>query len=161
VDLLRQYSTHPDEDVQIFLDVIAFNWLIAGTDGHAKNYALLLGGQGAVRLAPFYDLASVLPYQRITHNKAKLAMGIGGEYRLSNIGLRHWHCLAADVRTDPNSLVARITAMAAASPDLVATIQKEVEAEGLTHRTISVLAQRLKSRVKLCQVRLQAKAGRG
>lgn len=158
VDLLRQYSTHPDEDVQTFLDVIAFNWLIAGTDGHSKNYALLLGGQGAVRLAPFYDLASILPYQRINLNKAKLAMRIGGEYRVSNIGLRHWHRLAADVRTDPDSLVARITAMAAAFPDLVATIQKEVEDEGLTHRTISVLAQRLKTRVKLCQARLQAKA---
>lgn len=160
VDLLRQYSTHPGEDIQTFLTAIAFNWLIAGTDGHAKNYALLLGGRGAVRLAPLYDLASVLPYPRVNPNKAKLAMRIGGEYRLSNISLRHWHRLAAEVRTDPDSLIARIGGMAKALPDLVATIQKQVEAEGLTHRTISVLAQRLKSRAKLCGARLQAKSGR-
>src|SRR5580693_3999101 len=90
VDLLREHSSHPEDDVQSFLDAIALNWLIAGTDGHAKNYALLLGAQGAVRLAPFYDLASVLPYQMIKLNKAKLAMKIGGEYRLRNITLRHW-----------------------------------------------------------------------
>ena len=47
----------PEEDVQSFVDATAFNWLIAGTDAHAKNYALLLGGSGAVRLAPLYDLA--------------------------------------------------------------------------------------------------------
>jgi serine/threonine-protein kinase HipA len=160
VDLLRQYSTHPDEDLQTFLDAIAFNWLIAGTDGHAKNYALLLGGQGAVRLAPFYDLASVLPYPRINPNKARLAMRIGGEYRLSNIGLRHWHRLAVEVRADPDSLIGRIGGMATALPDLVAKIQKEVEAEGLTHRTISVLAQRLKSRAKLCETRLKVRSGK-
>jgi serine/threonine-protein kinase HipA len=160
VDLLRQQSSRPEEDVQTFLDAIAFNWLIAGTDGHAKNYALLLGAQGAVRLAPFYDLASVLPYQRVDLNRAKLAMKIGGEYRLSNITLRHWRRLAADVHTDPESLVARARVMAAKLPDLVGAIQKEVEAEGLSHRTISVLARRLKSRAKLCQARLEVKSGK-
>jgi serine/threonine-protein kinase HipA len=158
VDLLREYSTHPGDDVQSFLDAIAFNWLIAGTDAHAKNYALLLGAHGAVRLAPFYDLASVLPYRAINLNKAKLAMKIGGEYRLRNIGLRHWHRLAADARTDGESLVDRIRTMAAGFPDLVATIQKEVEAEGLSHPTISTLAQRIKSRTTRCQARLEMKS---
>jgi serine/threonine-protein kinase HipA len=46
-ELLREQSSNPEEDVQSFVDAIAFNWLIAGTDAHAKNYALLLGGSGA------------------------------------------------------------------------------------------------------------------
>jgi hypothetical protein len=83
--------------VQSFVDAIIFNWLIAGTDAHAKNYALLLGGNGAVRLTPLYDLASILPYQTINLQKAKLAMKIGGEYRLRNIRLRHWKRFAADL----------------------------------------------------------------
>ena len=157
-NLLRQHSSRPEEDVQTFLDAIAFNWLIAGTDGHSKNYAVLLGGQGAVRLAPFYDLASVLPYGSINIHKAKLAMKIGGEYRLRNIGLRQWQKLAAEVRVDARSLIARIHAMAAATPDLVATIQREVEAEGLAHPTIVVLSQRLKSRAKNCQAILEKRA---
>lgn len=160
VDLLRQHSSRPEDDLPAFVDAIAFNRLIAGTDGHAKNYALLLGSQGAVRLAPLYDLASVLPYPKVNLDKAKLAMKIGGEYRLRNITLRHWVRLAADVHTDSASLIDRIQAMAAAFPDLVAAIQAQVEAEGLSHGTISALAQRVKLRAKLCQARLAAKSGK-
>jgi serine/threonine-protein kinase HipA len=51
VELLRNQSSSPDEDVQSFVDDIAFNWLIAGTDAHAKYYSLLLGKGAGVRLA--------------------------------------------------------------------------------------------------------------
>jgi serine/threonine-protein kinase HipA len=158
VDLLREYSSHSEDDVQTFLDGIAFNWLIAGTDGHAKNYALLLGAQGAVRLAPLYDLASILPYPNINLDKAKLAMKIGSEYRLRNIGLRHWYRLAADVHTNGDSLIERIQTMAAGFPDLVVAIQEQLESEGLSHRTISALARKLKTRAKLCQSLLETKS---
>ncbi|HEY0691385.1 MAG TPA: HipA domain-containing protein [Kribbella sp.] len=47
-----------------FLDALVWNWVIAGTDAHAKNYSLLLLGN-QVRLAPFYDVASALPYDTI------------------------------------------------------------------------------------------------
>ncbi len=50
------------EDVATFLDLVVYNWLIVGTDAHAKNYALLIGAEGRVRLAPLYDVASVLRY---------------------------------------------------------------------------------------------------
>ena len=119
---------------------------------------MLFRSHGAVRLAPFYDVASVLPYRSINLTKAKLAMKIGGEYRLRNISLRHWHRLAADVRTDGELLINRIRTIAAGFPDLIATIQREVEAEGLSHPTISTLAQRIRSRAKLCQARLEMKS---
>ena len=160
VELLRQNSSAGDEDVQTFLDAIAFNWLIAGTDGHAKNYALLLGGEGAVRLAPFYDVASVLPYRNVNLAKAKLAMKLGGEYRLRNIGLREWRRLAEDVRTDAGALIARLQAMAAGLPDLIATVQKEIAAAGLNHPILRKLAQRLTTRAKHCLTILGIKSDR-
>jgi len=150
VELLRQNSSAVDEDVQAFLDAIAFNWLIAGTDGHAKNYALLLGGQGNVRLAPFYDLASILPYRNVRLAKAKLAMKIGGEYRLPNIGLRQWRRLAEDIRIGEEALIARVRAMAVRLPDLIAAVRKEVEAAGLNHPILRALAQRLTARANRC-----------
>lgn len=52
--------------VWAFADALAWNWLIAGTDAHAKNYSLLLAGN-QVRLAPLYDIASALPYD--THER--------------------------------------------------------------------------------------------
>jgi serine/threonine-protein kinase HipA len=66
--------------VRRFLDALIWNWLIAGTDAHAKNYSLLLSG-GEVRLAPLYDIASALPYGTDEH-KLRFAMKIGGDYRV-------------------------------------------------------------------------------
>ena len=149
-ELLREQSSNPEEDVQSFVDAIAFNWLIAGTDAHTKNYALLLGGSGAVRLAPLYDLASILPYQTINLQKAKLAMKIGGEYRLRNIRLRHWKRFAADLRLDEAWLMERIRTMAASLPDHTTSIRNELEADGLSHITMTQLAQRLKARAASC-----------
>ena len=41
--------------------MLIFNWLIAGTDAHAKNFSLLIAPGPQIRLAPLYDLASALP----------------------------------------------------------------------------------------------------
>ena len=155
VALLREQSSSPDEDVQSFLDAVAFNWLIAGTDAHAKNYSLLLGENGVVRLAPFYDLASILPYPAVDLSKVKLAMKIGGEYRLRNIGLRHWQRLAAELRLDDANLIGRIRTMAQAIPDQATTTQAQIEGEGLSHMTITRLCRRLKTRAVACQRLLQ------
>jgi serine/threonine-protein kinase HipA len=87
-DLLREHSSRPEEDVAAFVDALAFNWLIGGTDAHAKNYSLLHGGGGRVRLAPLYDLASVLPYPGMDPRRAAMAMRIGGKYRLHDIRKR-------------------------------------------------------------------------
>src|SRR5580658_1423257 len=151
VELLREQSSSPDEDVQSFLDAIAFNWLIAGTDAHAKNYSLLLGQNGAVRLAPLYDLASILPYSAVDVSMVKLAMKIGGEYRLRNIGLRHWQKLAAELRLDEVTFIDRIRTMAQALPDQVTAIREQIEGQGLSHATITRLCTRLKTRVAACQ----------
>ena len=62
--------------VNNFVDALAFNWLIGGTDAHAKNYSMLLGG-AQVRLAPLYDVASSLPYDDMFVPKLKMAMRIG------------------------------------------------------------------------------------
>ncbi len=94
VDLLRTYSTDREADVDTFVDALAFNWLIAGTDAHAKNYSLLLAEGPTVRLAPLYDIASILPYDAVAVQKIKLAMKIGGDYKLSQIGPRQWQQFA-------------------------------------------------------------------
>lgn len=155
VELLREQSSSPEEDVQSFLDAVAFNWLIAGTDAHAKNYSLLLGQNGVVRLAPLYDLASILPYPNVNLPKVKLAMKVGGEYRLPNIGLRHWQRLATELRLDDAKLIDRIRAMAQAIPDQAAAIQEQIEGEGLSHVTITRLRKRLEVRAVACQKLLQ------
>ena len=46
---------------------------IPGTDAHAKNYGLLLAAN-QVKLAPLYDIASILPYDDSDGHKVELAM---------------------------------------------------------------------------------------
>lgn len=38
--LIRSQSAYPDEDIERFLTANIFNWLIGGTDAHAKNPSL-------------------------------------------------------------------------------------------------------------------------
>jgi serine/threonine-protein kinase HipA len=137
VELLTAKSTSRGEDVATFLDSVAYNWLIVGTDAHAKNYALLIGAEGRIRLAPLYDMASVLPYPAIGIEKAKLSMKLGGEYRLRNIILHHWRKLAAELRVDPDAMTARVDSFAAQLADYVSEIRRRMTEEGIAHSVIA------------------------
>ena len=85
----------------------------------------------------------------------KLAMKIGGEYQLRNIGLRHWQKLATELRLDEEKLIDRIRAMAEAMPDQAEAIQKQIEGEGLSHVTITRVCRRIATRTVACQKMLQ------
>jgi len=112
VELLRTHSSERADDIETFIDAIGFNWLIAGTDAHAKNYSLLSSAGPRVRLAPLYDVASILPYDGFDMRKIKLSIKVGGEYRLQDVGARQWRKLAKEVRIDEGRLIDRLVAMA-------------------------------------------------
>lgn len=91
VKLLDQFSDDRLDDIARFVMALALNWVIAGTDAHSKNYSLLHAPGSFTRLAPLYDIASYLPYQRDRKStKVKLAMKIGGTYRLHQIDGGRW-----------------------------------------------------------------------
>jgi len=151
VGLLRDYSRTPAPDVQTFMDAIAFNWLIAGTDAHSKNYGVLIGAGGNVRLAPFYDIASILPYTDTNLHKAKLAMKIGGEYLLRNIRLYHWKKIAADLRLDSEALLARVDGFAQKLPELAEKTRQQLVRVGLTHKVVGRLMETIAERSVQCR----------
>jgi serine/threonine-protein kinase HipA len=150
IDLLRTYSTDRDTDLDTFGAALGFNWLIAGTDAHAKNYSLLLSGPD-VRLAPLYDIASILSYDEVDLRKAKLAMKIGGEYKVSQIGLRQWQKFAREVRADVDQLVEVLIFMAKQLPDEVAAARARAQEEGLNNALVERLATQLIDRARECQ----------
>jgi serine/threonine-protein kinase HipA len=149
-DLLRTYSGNPDEDIATFIDALAFNWLIGGTDGHAKNYSLLHGGGGRVRLAPLYDLASALPYGDMDQERLALAMKVGDKYRLRHIRRSDWERLARDVRLPPKRVVERVADLAARLPTQVVEIRERVSRDGLVHPIVERLARALADRARAC-----------
>jgi serine/threonine-protein kinase HipA len=145
-------------DVETFVDALIFNWLIGGTDAHAKNYSVLIGAGGLVRLAPLYDVASILAYPDIDPQKAKLAMKIGGEYRLRQIGLPEWQKLATELRLDSAEVIERIRVMAGSLPDCLTTEIAHAREAELSHPVLSRLANALTARAKECLRHIAAAA---
>ena len=141
-DLLRRTMPARDAEKAItrFVDALAWNWVIAGTDAHAKNYSVLLDRR-EVRLAPLYDLSSILPYLgerdpdglMIDERRMRMAMKIGGEYNLAP-PRNTWPQAAAELGLRPDAVVARVrglteaapAAFAAAADALVAAIDSPV-----------------------------------
>ncbi len=85
--VLWQNTTEPSADVRRFASALVLQLLIGGTDAHARNYSIqhLDGGS---RLAPLYDVATVLPYLP-SGRSPRLAMAIGGETASSQITGEH------------------------------------------------------------------------
>jgi serine/threonine-protein kinase HipA len=93
---------------QRFAEATVFNWLTAGTDAHAKNYALIHVG-GITALAPLYDLmsAALVMDEREVFYQGRLAMKLGGEYRVRRIGWREVEKAAVDLGVDADWLIQR------------------------------------------------------
>ena len=79
-EMLRRFCRQGPEAVRQFRDALIFNWIMAGTDAHAKNYSLLFGAGPEPVLAPLYDLISYLPYASDLSGlkRSTLSMRIGG-----------------------------------------------------------------------------------
>lgn len=117
-DLLRTSIAAPaaETDLWRFADALIFNWLIAGTDAHAKNYGLMLSGS-QVRLAPLYDVSSFLPYDDSHGHRVKLAMKVGGDYRLQRTDRRAaWERAAGELGLDARRLIERVIELARGAP---------------------------------------------
>jgi serine/threonine-protein kinase HipA len=150
VNLLLRESDDAETDVAAFLDALALNWVIGGTDAHAKNYSLLLSAR-SVRLAPFYDLISILPYpQRVNYREAALAMRIDREYRVWKMRRRHWEGLAVRCDLDPDPVVERVGQLAAAVPAAIERAGEDVRSEGAHHDIIERLERKVREHSQRC-----------
>jgi len=115
------------QDVMRFVSALIWNWIIAGTDAHAKNYSLVLSGD-QVALAPLYDVASALPYSDVPEQKLRFAMKFGSGYKINPVN-PPWERLSSDVglsegllRDRADHLLGKATdafVAAAADPDVV------------------------------------------
>lgn len=154
-DAIQSYCTRPGEDVRTFVRANALNWVIGGTDAHARNFSLLIGTEGSVRLAPLYDVASVLPYPGQYAPKLKLAMKIGGESRLGYIQVRHWERFAAHVGLPPEEVLEICEAVAAETPVLLADMVAAARSEGLDHPVLEKLEEGITKHASACLDRLR------
>jgi serine/threonine-protein kinase HipA len=139
--LIRRVSSNPEVDVDRFIRANMFNWLIGGTDAHAKNYSFLIGADDEIRFAPLYDVSSQLPYSdRIAQ---RVAMKIGDHYEIALVTSADWRTLARSCALDEERIIGTLTEMARALPDAVSAAHAQARTDGLSEQVLGPLAQRL------------------
>ena len=150
MELLR-LTKAPEIDRDRFMRAQAFNFVIGGTDAHAKNYSILFEPGGAFRLMPLYDVISFLPYHQ-RRSQLALAMTIGGRRAVDEIGPRHWAKAAQQCSYPADQLIAHVADLAAKLPDLAATVRTECMSSGLSHpildRLVDLIADNAKRIVR-------------
>jgi serine/threonine-protein kinase HipA len=96
-------SQNAQADLRTLLASQITFWLLAATDGHAKNFSIRLHAGGAYTLTPLYDVLSAWPIignrkNQLAWKSAKLAMAVAGKNRhfhLATILRRHFNASAA------------------------------------------------------------------
>ena len=100
--ILRQ-SLQPRKDLETFLLSLVYFWLLRATDGHAKNFSLMLLSQNRYRLAKLYDIVSTWPAvgngpHQLKPRQLKFAMALEGKrrhYRMERISVHNFVRTAA------------------------------------------------------------------
>ena len=102
--ILRQLDTSNRANVDrlVFVQAQLAFWLMAATDGHAKNFSIFLERGGGFHMTPLYDVLSAWPIvgngsSQVHPRRAKLAMALRSKnthYHLHEINTRHWQGLA-------------------------------------------------------------------
>lgn len=125
-------SSRSIQDKEAFLRAQIVFWMLAATDGHAKNYSLFHERGGTYRLTPLYDVLSAWPIigrgaNQLDERKVKLAMAVRGRNphsKLSEIKPRHWDAVAKSAGlVDAGKTIGHLIEQA---PRILATVQKEI-----------------------------------
>ena len=160
-DMLRRCSPRPGRDIEAFRDFLLFAWMAASTDGHAKNYGIVLEPSGGVRLAPLYDACTVLPFGFGPVSKYKLAMKMGRDYTLRKADRQSALTrLSASLGLPAGDTLGRSADLAKRLPDAAAKAVDELpDAAWRADKTVQVFARRLHARAVHCRSLPRSGAG--
>ncbi len=135
-DVLRVLDTSSNaaaDKTTFALAQLAF-WLMAATDGHAKNFSIHLERGGGYHLTPLYDVLSAWPIignapNQMSPRRAKLSMALRGKnqhYHLHEVRTRHFEALA--LQTGVPDAFDRMVALVLQVPDALQRVQAELPA---------------------------------
>jgi serine/threonine-protein kinase HipA len=149
-------SVNRDADLACLLKAQLLFWMLAATDGHAKNFSIRILSQGRFQLTPLYDVLSLWPVvgegpNKISWHDAKLAMSVRGKnkhYLLKDIQRRHFNAMAAlsGVGETAEPLINEVLA---ATPAVIASVQKDLPPGFPQHVLDAILQGLMKSAQQL------------
>jgi serine/threonine-protein kinase HipA len=121
-EVTRQHM--PPTDVVRLLDMVVVNVLVCNTDAHAKNYSIMIRGNGA-SLAPLYDVMCGEVWENVTKN---LAQKIAGKTRGDYLTGRDWQLFARECGLNPKQVIDRVETLAKSVISEAEAAQSEVAA---------------------------------
>jgi serine/threonine-protein kinase HipA len=98
----------PATDIVRLLDMVVVNVLSCNTDAHAKNYSIMIRGNGAA-LAPMYDNMCGEVWDNVTKN---FAQKIAGKSRGDDLRGTDWQRFARECGLNPRQVIERVGALA-------------------------------------------------
>ncbi|WP_028116415.1 type II toxin-antitoxin system HipA family toxin [Ferrimonas senticii] len=149
-----QGSITPEQDRKTFMQAQVLFWLLAATDGHAKNFSLFIQPEGRYQLTPLYDILSVYPLMGgngLNKRDAKLAMGLaasnGKKYAIEQIFPRHFLATAKAVGFSQQTMAEILAEFAEATPQVIKSVQAQL-AKGFPQRVSQSILQGLEHRAR-------------
>jgi serine/threonine-protein kinase HipA len=139
-------------DILRLLDVVVLNVLVCNTDAHAKNYSIILRGNGA-SLAPMYDVMCGEVWENVTRS---LAQKIAGKNRGNHLSGRDWQQFARECGLNPKQVLDRVGTLAKSAIDAAGAAESEVVAMPAgAHEILGRTRQTVERRASLILAQLQ------
>jgi len=140
IEMLRDWSTDPLNDVTAFVDALIFNASIGNADAHGKNYSMLYD-QAERRLAPLYDLVCTRAWPELSKTPA---MKIGGARSVDAITPEHWEAMANESELAWPRLEERIAELTDQLAEAIDTpdLRREADEDAALARAVEVIEQR-------------------
>jgi len=150
MELLKGSDT-PESDQRRFFKAQVVFWLVAATDGHAKNFSLQLAPGGRFVLTPLYDILSAQPAYdggQIQKKQMKLAMAVGKSrhYTVDSVSPRHYLQMA-ELCGFPEKTVREIFEELVANADRAITATLEKMPGKFPQRLVGSITAGVKSRL--------------
>ena len=149
-DVTRRHL--PATEIIRLLDLVVLNILCCNTDAHAKNYSIMIRGNG-VSLAPIYDIMCGEVWGNVTKN---LAQTIAGKSRGDDIRGKDWQRFARECGLNPKQVIDRVGAMAkSAIADAEAAAADVAAMPGGSHPIVGPTRQAIERRAEVLLAQLQ------
>lgn len=126
-------SVNRDSDLACLLKAQLLFWMLAASDGHAKNFSIRLLSQGRYQLTPLFGAHSIWPVigngaKQISWHNARLAMSIRGKnkhYLMKDIQRQHFNETAARCGLGETA-EPFIKEILVATPNVIASVEAEM-----------------------------------
>lgn len=134
---ILSYSVRAEHDKAQFFRAQIIFWLMAATDGHAKNFSISIAPRGRYQLTPLYDVLSAWPVighgnNQISWQKCKLAMAVRGDnnyYQIYRIQRRHWIRHGEMSGLSKQQIETMIEEIIARTPDVIECVSRRLPAQ--------------------------------